>query len=50
MIRSAENARIRVDWLDRLIGEIHREREHNDRVQKTNILRVQVKKIKKQLT
>lgn len=27
-----ESARIRVDWMDRLIGEIHKERECNELV------------------
>lgn len=31
---------IRIDWLDRLIREIRREREHYELVQKVNILRL----------
>lgn len=45
VIGGAESVGIR----NRLINEIHRERQHNELEQKANILRAYVKEIKKQL-
>lgn len=47
--QGAESTGIRVDWLDRLIGGIHKEKEHTELVHKDNILREHVNEIKKQL-
>lgn len=49
VMRGAASAWIRIDWLDQVIEKIHKKREHNELVQKANILRVQVKEITEQL-
>lgn len=48
VIGSAKSAGLRIDWLDWLTEEITG-KEHNDLIQKANILREQVKEIMKQL-
>lgn len=45
-----ENVGIRIDWLDRLIGEMFTEKERNELMQEINMLRLQVEEAEKFLT
>lgn len=40
---NVESVRIKIDWLDKLVGEIHKERGYNELVHKANRLRAHVK-------
>lgn len=49
MVEGAESATVSIDWLDEVLGEFLREREHYKFVQDMNNLEGQAEEVRRQL-